>query len=117
MADSVRNSSEKIDIKLDHIFTKGRVYKYSHWGIVLIVLSILAAFISIYVQGIIRYSYQTLVYSEIYYKSDTLDASSRWIQSMTTGLKVIEMRRAVAEGILADDSYAPLLPMNLSSIL
>ena len=36
---------------------------------------------------------------------------------MTTGLKVIEMRRALSEGILRDDSYAELLPMNLSATL
>ena len=36
---------------------------------------------------------------------------------MTTGLKVIEMRRALAEGILKDDSYAGLLPLNLSNTL
>ena len=79
LAESIRNSSVKIDLRLDHIFTKGRVYKYSHPGIVLIVLAIFGAFFSIYIEGLTRYSYQTLVYSEILYKSDTLESSSKWI--------------------------------------
>ena len=36
---------------------------------------------------------------------------------MTTGLKVIEMRKALNDGILREDSYSKLLPMNLSHSL
>ena len=36
---------------------------------------------------------------------------------MTTGLKVIEMRKALEKGMLEVDSYKDFLPMNLSNVL
>ena len=76
---SIKTRSQRVDIILDYIFSKGRVYSYCNLSICLIVLSIFCTFSLIFWMGVWRYSNQTALYSEIFYKSDILESSSKWI--------------------------------------